>query len=1773
MGTQSHPPSNLRSKTSYSLYVSLRHQLDDLGYNNYLSNDSVPLVDKLVKDLLHYKRLTSENQSSHQSARKQSEQAPTESSTTTECSIKKFGQPYRQHSWDEKITNTEVEVLKREKSKLQEEINELKFVLDQNTTIIQRLKKENDTKSLLLLQLQNGTVKGESQANKSKPSIEKDGDLPGANLSKIQALYKRILAASDNPAIIDWVKAAEVKISNLERELDNTGRALDVSQRTCEQFQKQVLEYENKLIQLEKEDRNRGTNTFAQLKSRMEQKERENKNCKAVRNQHEAMSRAIMLAGERPYNHETAAKRASAEKKVISLESERNMMKQMLTTTQKERDELMKEVHRLHSQESVLMNEIRALVSSESSSQGPKSKHVRFQTNNKNASTTDSGVDSSARSATSSVQDEGGGRSRENWLKRLAEQRQLYYDNVHQLLNYMKNRQGLPTELPGDKPDSQNSQTFDPSRPIILQQNPPQTSNASYNLPQQQSQRNIDQPLYTYQQPPLLNFQQPDRPQAQAGGQMTYNWPPGQHYGPQSENILAPPNQESQSISMSTGQSNAPQSNTAFAQQKRQSPAQNQRNSAETQQQPSNYQWYAQSQRNAEQTNLARPNFPVCVCGGVPQNVLSQFQGQPGIPQTYQSNPSMGPFNYPQSYHDPNTGMPNYQNSFQSHSNAHPQGFAQQSNLSSAQHAQGLATHTSTKSSGFSTPDQPNQRISRPTTTNVQDRKTQTESGTSASTYTPSVEEISKLPDQIQTWAQSLVEEKKSLKEKNSELRLELDGIKENSQKSDGVVSDVTEKLKKAEDLIGKLQADIEASNAKVRSMEQSLQLERNNLQQLRLDIDEADGNSSSLTKKFVEKSTQLDAAKQQCAYLEQTVEALQDQIKSLQNQLIAIQSQNEIPNPVVQKLLNEIEGRNARVLQLEKQLSAKQDIVNQREKEVDAINKKLKETEQDLSAEKAKVWQLHQDMESSHGKLKATEREVSLEKNRLQQLQTEIANADMNAAALTKKMMEKTAQLDEARQRCNGLEQKVLKLEEQLGSLQGQLRSLQVARAQGETEQRQLLDELDACKARINQLERQSSTKQDTITMLQNHIQTYENKIHTLERETGEKNSQVELNRRQNDRLVDELDKAKIDNSSLRQENERLVASLAQNRGELDRERKGAEDLRREIQSYVNHVRQVESILARKDEEKDALLKQFQALANETSSFETERENMERSIRSQQQEVATLQAELLTVRRRLGELEQLYAQQKSAGVQSEMQADDLLRRLGILERDLRDERGDKIRLEQQLAAAHDLQNRLEKQLEKLRMEAAQADSTTHQMETETTRLHEDFRVLDQRLSKEKENVRNLESLVSILRQERSQQENQMRTMSQDLTRLHHREIILQEELANVKAELCGTEGKVADLSRENQRLKQEVLQEKFEREKTRQEYKRISNLSRTSPLLSYNASPAPGALHNLSTPTIGTVTVAGASGGSSKTNRNRTSVKIVEVGPRDGLQNEKQVVPTSTKIEFINKLSDAGLKSIEATSFVSPKWVPQMADHSEVFMGINKHPDVSYPVLTPNVLGLNAAMKVGAKEVAVFGAASESFSRKNINCTVEESIQRFKEVVNEAKKNGIRIRGYVSCVVGCPYEGPIAPSAVAKVAEALFDVGCYEVSLGDTIGVGTPGSISKMLKEVTKHISVEKLALHCHDTYGQALANILRGIDMGIAVVDSSVGGLGGCPYAKGASGNVASEEVVYMLHGLGIDTGVDLNKLIDAGEYMCSVLGRPSGSKVSRAMLSKKC
>ncbi|CAL8294482.1 unnamed protein product [Arctogadus glacialis] len=309
-----------------------------------------------------------------------------------------------------------------------------------------------------------------------------------------------------------------------------------------------------------------------------------------------------------------------------------------------------------------------------------------------------------------------------------------------------------------------------------------------------------------------------------------------------------------------------------------------------------------------------------------------------------------------------------------------------------------------------------------------------------------------------------------------------------------------------------------------------------------------------------------------------------------------------------------------------------------------------------------------------------------------------------------------------------------------------------------------------------------------------------------------------------------------------------------------------------------------------------------------------------------------------------------------------------------------------------------------------------------------------------------------------------------------------------------------------------------------------------------------------------------GSATVAkSVSGSSSKRLPDR--VKIVEVGPRDGLQNEKTIVPAETKIRLIDMLSDSGLSVIEATSFVSPKWVPQMADQMEVMKGIRRKPGVSYPVLTPNLKGFQAAVEAGASEVAIFGAASELFSKKNINCSVEESLQRFEQVMVAAKAAGVPVRGYVSCVLGCPYEGKVAPAKVAQVAKRLYSMGCYEISLGDTIGVGTPGGMSEMLEAVCKVVPVGALAVHCHDTYGQALANILVALQMGVSVVDSSVGGLGGCPYAQGASGNVATEDVVYMLHGLGIQTGVDLPKLMDAGAFICHSLNRRTSSKVSQA------
>ena len=290
-------------------------------------------------------------------------------------------------------------------------------------------------------------------------------------------------------------------------------------------------------------------------------------------------------------------------------------------------------------------------------------------------------------------------------------------------------------------------------------------------------------------------------------------------------------------------------------------------------------------------------------------------------------------------------------------------------------------------------------------------------------------------------------------------------------------------------------------------------------------------------------------------------------------------------------------------------------------------------------------------------------------------------------------------------------------------------------------------------------------------------------------------------------------------------------------------------------------------------------------------------------------------------------------------------------------------------------------------------------------------------------------------------------------------------------------------------------------------------------------------------------------------------------SVKIVEVGPRDGLQNEKTSLDTETRVQLITQLADAGLSYIEAGSFVSPKWVPQMAGSDKVFQQLPVDTATTYAALTPNMQGLERALQCGVREVAVFAAASESFSQKNINCSIAESIDRFVPVMEKAYHSGIAVRGYISCVLGCPYEGNVSPDQVAEVADKLLGLGCYEVSLGDTIGAGTPGSTAVLLCTLLKQLPADKLAVHMHDTYGQALANILVALQQGIAVVDSSVAGLGGCPYAQGASGNVATEDLVYMLNGLGIEHGVNLEELIAAGNMVCAKLDRANGSKVARA------
>ncbi|MEX2963302.1 hydroxymethylglutaryl-CoA lyase [Microbulbifer sp. TYP-18] len=290
--------------------------------------------------------------------------------------------------------------------------------------------------------------------------------------------------------------------------------------------------------------------------------------------------------------------------------------------------------------------------------------------------------------------------------------------------------------------------------------------------------------------------------------------------------------------------------------------------------------------------------------------------------------------------------------------------------------------------------------------------------------------------------------------------------------------------------------------------------------------------------------------------------------------------------------------------------------------------------------------------------------------------------------------------------------------------------------------------------------------------------------------------------------------------------------------------------------------------------------------------------------------------------------------------------------------------------------------------------------------------------------------------------------------------------------------------------------------------------------------------------------------------------------VKMVEVGPRDGLQNEQREIAVATRIELIDRLADSGLPVVEAGSFVSPKWVPQMAASGEVFKGIERRSGTVYSALTPNLKGYERAIEASADEVAVFAAASESFAQKNTNCSIDESLARFRPLLERALEEGVPVRGYVSCVLGCPYEGDIDPARVAQVSAALLEMGCFEISLGDTIGVGTPAAARRMIDQVAAKVPVEKLAVHFHDTYGQALANIYAALQAGVGVVDSAVAGLGGCPYAPGASGNVASEDVLYMLNGLGITTGVDLKRLVEAGNFISGALGRPSNSRVARAM-----
>ena len=292
------------------------------------------------------------------------------------------------------------------------------------------------------------------------------------------------------------------------------------------------------------------------------------------------------------------------------------------------------------------------------------------------------------------------------------------------------------------------------------------------------------------------------------------------------------------------------------------------------------------------------------------------------------------------------------------------------------------------------------------------------------------------------------------------------------------------------------------------------------------------------------------------------------------------------------------------------------------------------------------------------------------------------------------------------------------------------------------------------------------------------------------------------------------------------------------------------------------------------------------------------------------------------------------------------------------------------------------------------------------------------------------------------------------------------------------------------------------------------------------------------------------------------------TAVKIVEVGPRDGLQNEKQTISAEVKIDLVNRLSDAGIPNVEAVSFVSPKWVPQMATSSEVMQGIRRRPGTIYSALVPNMKGFDAALAAKMDEVVIFGAASEAFSQKNINCSIAESIERFRDVAQAAKQHGMRLRGSVSCALGCPYQGEVTPEAAADVVRRMRDLGCDEIDIADTIGVGTAGQVKRVFERAAKEFPLERLAGHFHDTYGQALANILAALQLGVSTFHSSIAGLGGCPYAKGATGNVATEDVVYMLHGMGIETGLDLNRLVQTGAWISGSIGKPYTSRAGRAV-----